>query len=60
MEIDQNSEFEEPIEGIIDPVEIAVHKFRNHPSVQRIKEVVGVIEMEHKFNFENYYIGSSK
>ena len=40
LEIQQNSEFEESIEGIVDPIELAIKKFRNHPSVKRIKEVV--------------------
>ena len=53
LEIDKNSEYEETPEDNFDPIEVAVLKFRNHPSVKRIKEVVGLIGMEQEFNFKN-------
>ncbi len=41
LNIDQSSEYEESVESsIIDPVDIAILKFKNHPSIVKIMEVV--------------------
>ena len=36
--INENSNYENTTEGIIDPVDKAVHKFSNHPSILKIKD----------------------
>ena len=53
LNIPQNSEYEEPTEGIEDPVEAALHKFKKHPSILKIKEVVGEISGQEEFNFKH-------
>ena len=35
--INENSNYENATEGITDPVDKAVHKFSNHPSILKIK-----------------------
>ena len=53
LNIDQSSEYEESTIGIIDPVEVALNKFKNHPSIIKIKEVVGEITENMEFKFEH-------
>ena len=36
--IDENSGYENATEGITDPIDKAVHKFSNHPSILKIKD----------------------
>ena len=36
--INENSNYENTTEGIIDPVDKAVHKFSNHPNILKIKD----------------------
>ena len=36
--INENSNYGNATEGIIDPVDKALHKFSNHPSILKIKD----------------------
>ena len=48
----QNIGFVQTVEDIQDPIEAAIHKFEQHPSIIKIKEVVGDKIIE-RFNFSN-------
>ena len=48
--IKQNTGYEKNIDGFEDPVEAAIHKFSNHPSILKINEMVNDKNVE-QFNF---------
>ena len=50
MGIDQNTGYEHPTDGIGDPVDAAINKYDNHPSILKIKEMVNDKNTE-PFNF---------
>ena len=50
--IEENTGFTQSTEGITDPIDIAIHKFKEHPSIVKIKEVVGDTTL-YNFNFSN-------
>ena len=43
LNLEKNTGYEENTNGITDPVELAVFKLKNHPSINRINEIVGEI-----------------
>ena len=53
LNIDSSFEQKESTDGINDPVEIAIYKFRSHPSILKIKEVMGDKVTGNGFDFTN-------
>ena len=51
LNIDRSVEHEESAEAIDDPVEKAIYMFKSHPSILKIKEVVGYKSLNDEFNF---------
>ena len=49
--INEDTGFTQTTEGIIDPIDAAIHKFEKHPSILKIKEVVG--DTENMLNFSD-------
>ena len=49
LKIDQNIDYVESTEGIDDPIDAAIYKFKNHPSILKIMEVVNSPKTEFKF-----------
>ena len=57
--IEENSEYIQSVDNIDDPVEAAIHKFRKHPSIIKIKEIVeGNMEEFHFKEVELAEIGN--
>ena len=53
--IKQNTGYDKSVEGIEDPVEAAIHKFGNHPSILKLNEIVKDKNVE-QFNFSKINI----
>ena len=56
LNIDQNIDHIVYTEGIDDPIDAAIHKFENHPSISKIREVVGVKSAPMQFEFKHINI----
>ena len=53
LNIEQNIEYCQSTVDITDPIDAAIYKYKNHPSIMKICEVVGVKIEGEQFNFEN-------
>ena len=53
LNTDQKFEQNEYTEGIDDPIDLAIHKFKAHPSNLKIKEVIVDKSLQNEFNFVN-------
>ena len=56
LQIEQNIGNVQSTEGIDDPIDAAIHKFKNHPSILKIGEIVGDKLTANEFCFENINI----
>ena len=58
--IDQNISHCQSVNNMNDPIDAAIHKFKYHPSIMKIREVVGEKSEADKFNFVNVDIETFK